>query len=75
MILYLKKIDYPLTNFIVYDHETYNRDRPRPYNISLYRLSKKAAKHNRDLTQQGLDKCERDTNVFEGDSYISKALD
>ena len=32
-----KKIDSHLTNFIVYDLETYSTDRARPYCISFYR--------------------------------------
>ena len=35
-----KKTDPHLTNFVVYDLETHNTDRARPYCISFYRLSK-----------------------------------
>ena len=45
-----KKIDSHLTNFIVYDLETHNTDRARPYVFCFYRLSKLAGRYNRDLT-------------------------
>ena len=34
-----KKIESQLTIFIVYDLETHNKDKARPYNLSLYRFS------------------------------------
>ena len=43
-----KKIDSHLTNFIVYDLETHNTDRARPYVFCFYRLSKLAGRYNRD---------------------------
>ena len=70
-----KKIDSHLTNFIVYDIETYNTDRARPYCISFYRLSKLAGRYNRDLTPDELEKCKKDTIVFDGDNCIEKVLD
>ena len=70
-----KKIESHLTNFIVYDLETYNTDRARPYCISFYRLSKLAGRYNRDLNLSELDKCRNDTIVFDGDDCIEKALD
>ena len=39
-----KKIKSHLTNFIVYDFETHNTDRARPYNMTFYRLSKIAGR-------------------------------
>ena len=44
-----KKIESHLTNFIVYDLETYNSDRATPYVFCFYRLSKLAGRYNRDL--------------------------
>ena len=41
-----KKTESHLTNFIVYDLETHNTDRARPYCISFYRLSKLAGRYN-----------------------------
>ena len=70
-----KKIESHLTNFIVYDIETYSTDRARPYCISFYRLSKIAGRYNRDQTSDELDKCRKDTIVFDGDDCIEKALD
>ena len=69
------KIESQLTNFIVYDLETYNSDRTKPYNISFYRLSKIAAKYNRVLIQDDFDRVRRDTLVFDGESCISNVLD
>ena len=43
-----------LTNFIVYDLETHNTDRARPYNMTFYRLSKIAGRYERDPTQEEL---------------------
>ena len=70
-----KKIDSHLTYFIVYDLETHNTDRARPYCISFYRLSKLAGRYNRELTPDELEKCRKDTIVFDGDDCIEKALD
>ena len=49
-----KKIESHLTNFIVYDLETLNTDRTRPYIITFYRLSKIAGRYERDPTQEVL---------------------
>ena len=70
-----KKIESHLTNFIVYDLETYSTDRARPYCISFYRLSKIAGRYDRDQTHEELDKCKKDTIVFDGDNCVEKALD
>ena len=70
-----KKIESHLTNFIVYDLETLNSDRARPYCISFYRLSKLAGRYNRDLNPSELDKCRKDTIEFDGNDCIEKALD
>ena len=63
-----------MTNFIVYDLETHNTDRARPYCISFYRLSKIAGRCERDQTREELEKCRKDTIVFDGDDCIEKAL-
>ena len=70
-----KKINSHLTNFIVYDIETFGSDRARPYCISFYRLSKIAGRYDRDQTQEELEKCKQDTIVFDGEDCIDKALD
>ena len=70
-----KKIDSHLTNFIVYDLETHNTDRARPYNMTFYRLSKIAGRYERDPTKEELKKSIDDTIAFAGDNCISNALD
>ena len=70
-----KKIESHLTNFIVYDLETLNSDRARPYCISFYRLSKLAGRYYRDLNPSELDKCRKVTIVFDGNDCIEEALD
>ena len=69
-----KKIDSHLTNFIVYELETHNTDRARPYNMTFYRLSKIAGRYNRDPTKDELDKSIKDTISFAGDDCIEKSL-
>ena len=56
-----KKNESHLTNSNVYDLESQNTDRARPYCISFYRLSKLAGRYNRDLSQYELEKCEKGT--------------
>ena len=70
-----KKIESHLTNFIVYDPETHNTDRAGPYCISFHRLKKLAGSYNRDLSQYELEKCKKDTLVFDGENCVSNALD
>ena len=70
-----KKIESHLTNFIVYDLETHNTDRARPYNMTVYRLSKIAGRYERDPTIEELKKSIDDTTAFAGDNCIDNALD
>ena len=70
-----KKIESHLTNFIVYDLETHNTDRARPYCISFYRLSKIAGRYKPDPSQDELQKSLKDTIAFAGDNCINIALD
>ena len=70
-----KKIESHLTNFIVYDLETHNTNRARPYNMTFYRLSKIACRYNRDPTKEKLQKSINDTIAFIGDNCINDALD
>ena len=70
-----KQIKSHLTIFIVYDLETHNTARARPYVFSFYRLSKLARKYDRDLTRYELQKCRNDTIAFDGDNCVEKALD
>ena len=70
-----EKINSLLTNFMVYDLETHNTDRARLYCISFYRLIKLSGRYNCDLTSYEIDKCKKDTIVFDGDNCVSNALD
>ena len=69
-----KKIESHLTNFIVYDLETHNTDRARPYVFCFYRLSKLAGRYNRDLTKDEIDQCKKGSIAFDGDNCVEKAL-
>ena len=69
-----KKIESHLSNFIVYDIETLNTNRARPYNMTFYRLSKIACRYERDPTPQELQKSINDTIAFSGDNCINNAL-
>ena len=71
---YQKKFESHLTNFIVYVPETPNTDTARPYCSSFYRLSKIAGRYNRDLTPYEMDKCKKDTIVFDGDNCVGNVL-
>ena len=51
-----KKIESHLSNFFVYDLETQNTDRARPFCISFYRLGKISGRYRRDPTQDELQK-------------------
>ena len=70
-----KKINSHLTNFIVYDLETHNTDRERPYIMTFYRLSKIAGRYDRDPTQEELKKSINDSIAFAGENCIGNALD
>ena len=61
-----KKVDSQLNNVIVYDIETYNKERAIPYAIGFYPVSKIVSKWDRDLTQTEIDKCLNDISIFEG---------
>ena len=69
-----KKVDSRLTNFIVYDLETHNTDRARPYNMNFYRFSKIAGRYERDPTKEELQKSIKYTIAFAGDNCINNAL-
>ena len=70
-----KKIESHLTNFIVYDLETLNTNRARPYNMAFYRLSKIAGRYERDPAQEELQKSIKDTIAFAGENCVGNALD
>ena len=70
-----KKVQSHLTSFIVYDLETHNTDRARPYNMTFYRLGKIADRYERDFTQEQFRKSINDTLSFIGDNCIGNVLD
>ena len=70
-----KKVDSQLNNVIVYDIETYNKDRAIPYAVGFYPVSKIVSKWNRDLTQTEIDKCLNDITIFKGENCISTMFD
>ena len=70
-----KKIESHLTKFTVYDLETHNTDRARPYNRTFYRLSKIAGRYEPDPTREELQKSIDETIAFAGDNCIGNSLD
>ena len=69
------KIEHQLTNFIVYDLETYNTNRARPYCVSPYRLGKIASIYNRDLTPESIKKVKKKDTIVFHENCITKLLD
>ena len=69
------KVDSQLNNVLVYDIETYNKERAIPYAIGFYPVSKIVGKWNRDLTQTEIDKCLNDIIIFKGENCISCMFD
>ena len=67
------KIEYHLTNFIVYDLEAHNTDRARPYVFCFHRLSNLAGRYYRNLTPDELQKYRNDTIAFAGDHCVETA--
>ena len=70
-----KKVKSPLTNTVVYDLETFNKNRAVPYCRCIYRLSKLSGKYHRDISEQEYQKCLNDCVVFKGTDCINKMLD
>ena len=68
-----KNIESHLSNFIVYDLETRNEERARPFSISFYRLIEKNGRYKRDPTQDEIQKSIEDTIAFGGDKCFSNA--
>ena len=64
-----------MTYFIVYDLETLNTDRAKPYNMTFYRLSKIAGRYDCDPTQYELKKSIDDSLAFIGDNCVGNAFD
>ena len=70
-----KKNRFHLSNFVVYDLETFSTDRARPFNGTFYRLSKIVGRYDRDPTREQFKKSFNDTLSFVGDNCIGNALD
>ena len=64
-----------MSTFTTYDLETRSTNRARPYKMTFYPLSKIAGRKYCDLTPDELKKCKKDTIAFDGDNYVSNALD
>ena len=60
---------------IVYELETYNTNRARPYCASQYRLSKLASKYNCDLTPEEHENCNKGTTVNDEEKCNTKMLE
>ena len=71
----LKKVKSPLTNIVVYDLETFNKNRVVPYCSCIYKLSKLSGKYNRDISEQEYQICLNDCVVFKGTDCIIEMLD
>ena len=70
-----KKLQSQLTNFIVFDLETLNTDRAKPYNMAFYRLSKISGRYERAPTVDELNKSKIDMIAIVGDNCVGPALD
>ena len=70
-----QKIESHLNNFIVYDVETNDTDRAKPYNMTFYRLSEIAGRYERDPTQEELQMSINEILSFVGDNCVGNALD
>ena len=64
-----------MVKFTEYDFETHSTKRTRPYTLTFYQLSKIAGRYNRDLTHEEINKCRKDTLVFDGDECVKNASD
>ena len=70
-----KKVNSPLTNIVVYDLETFNKNRAVPYCSCIYKLRKISGKYHRDISEQEYQKCLNDCVVFKGTDCINEMLD
>ena len=67
-----KKVKSPLTNVVVSDLETFNKDKAVPYCSCIYKLSKISGKYHRDISEQEYQKCLNDSVVFKGTDLLMK---
>ena len=70
-----KKVQFQLTNMVVYDIETFSTIKCVPYANCIHRLSKISGKYYRDISENEYQKCLNDCIVFKGLDNINKMLD
>ena len=70
-----KKVHSPLTNIVVYDLETFNKDRAIPYCICIYELSIISGKYHRDTSEKEHQKYLNDCIVFKGSACNNETFD
>ena len=70
-----EKVRSALTNIIVYDLETYNKDKVIPYCSYICTRSKLSGKYNRDITEKDYQKSSNDFVVFKGSDCKNNILD
>ena len=70
-----KKVQSQLTNYIVFDLETYNKCRAFPYCSCTYKLSNFSGRYNLDITEKEYQKCLSDCVVLSGSGCIIELLD
>ena len=70
-----KKVKSPLTNIVIYDLETFKKDKAVPYCSCIYKLSKISGKYHRDISEQDYQKCLNDCVVFKGTDCNNEMLD
>ena len=71
----MNKVESPITNFIVYGLETYNKVRAVPYCSCIYKLSKVSGEYHQDITEKGYQKDLNDCVVFKESGCINQKLD
>ena len=70
-----KKVQFPLTNIVVYGLETFNEIRAVPHCSCKYKPSKVAGKYNRDIIEKEYQKSLNDCVSFKRTDCISEMLD
>ena len=70
-----KKIQPPLNNIVVYDSESYSKDRTVLSCSFIYKLSKISGNYNRDISEKEYQKCLNDRVVFKGSDCFYEMLD
>ena len=68
-------VQSPLTNRVVYDLETFIKDKSVLYCSCMFKLSKNSGKYNRDSSEKEHHNCLSDCVVFKGTDCINDMLD